>query len=377
MVLACAAPAAEEMSGEVPEWALRRTLVIGSPVYSDYGFSDVGAVLSDEDRVYVLMRQEGAIRVFTHDGDFVRDIGRRGAGPGEMTSPGLMSWYGQGTIAVGDVVLRCFTLFDVATGEAETIPFREHALDGYGTTRFSPAVALAGPRLLAVPLPSNSASARGVSVKLPMLVSDTAGTVRDTLAWLAMPISVEITSGLAGDARLQVSNPIRESDLWRFAPDGSSVVIVDRKSWTGAGSAEFGVVRVDAEGDTLFQRRIAYEPRAVPDDYYEDEIDLPVDHPVVVDRRELGDALRDFFEQVRYFPPVTRVRVGSEGNTWLAGVEEDGEREWLVLDGAGSVIGRLRFPATSWVGYATPSELWVVERDALDIQYVVRYDIVR
>ena len=131
------------------------------------------------------------------------------------------------------------------------------------------------------------------------------------------------------------------------------------------------------EGDTLFQRRIAYEPRAVPDDYYEDEIDLTVDHPVVADRHELGDALRDFFEPVRYFPPVTRVRVGSEGSTWLAGVEEDGEREWLVLDGAGSLIGRLRLPATSWVGYATPTEVWVVERDALDIQYVVRYDIVR
>ncbi|WP_420634352.1 hypothetical protein [Candidatus Palauibacter sp.] len=31
----------------------------------------------------------------------------------------------------------------------------------------------------------------------------------------------------------------------------------------------------------------------------------------------------------------------------------------------------------SYVAFANPSECWVVERDALDIPYVVRYEIVR
>ena len=49
----------------------------------------------------------------------------------------------------------------------------------------------------------------------------------------------------------------------------------------------------------------------------------------------------------------------------------------MVLDGSGSSIGRSRLPTTSWVSYAYKNEAWVVEKDALDILYMVRYDIVR
>ena len=55
---------------------------------------------------------------------------------------------------------------------------------------------------------------------------------------------------------------------------------------------------------------------------------------------------------------------------------EDGEREWLVLDASGASIGRFRLPTRWRIDYANQHEAWVVERDALDIPYVVRYEIV-
>ncbi|WP_419941223.1 hypothetical protein [Candidatus Palauibacter sp.] len=81
--------------------------------------------------------------------------------------------------------------------------------------------------------------------------------------------------------------------------------------------------------------------------------------------------------QREYFPPVTNLTMGSDDATWLAGPDEDGERTWLVLDDSGASIGRFRLPASSRVAAAKRAEAWVIERDALDIPYVVRYDIVR
>ena len=48
------------------------------------------------------------------------------------------------------------------------------------------------------------------------------------------------------------------------------------------------------------------------------------------------------------------------------------------MAGAGRLgIARFRLPSTSRVSYANRHEAWIVERDALDIPYVVRYKILR
>ena len=43
----------------------------------------------------------------------------------------------------------------------------------------------------------------------------------------------------------------------------------------------------------------------------------------------------------------------------------------------GASIGRFRLPTGWHVDYGTGTKPWVRERDALDIPYVVRYEIVR
>jgi len=232
--LACTAPAPERTRGPIPEWTLQRGPVIGSPDDPVYGLSSVGGVLADERRVYVLMPQDGAIRVFTRDGEFVRDLGSRGEGPGELTMPGFMGWRGPATIWVGDTALRRFTFFDVETGESETIPFRAYAPEAHGTTGLQPLVVLADLRAAAVPLPSGSDPAR----RAPIVALDTAGAVRDTLALLSMPIWTVITAGLADDGVWHLGHPLEEGDTWRFADDGSSAAVVEGGSWRGAGSAE-------------------------------------------------------------------------------------------------------------------------------------------
>ncbi|WP_419949279.1 hypothetical protein [Candidatus Palauibacter sp.] len=377
LALACASPEPGGAPEEVPEWTLRRTVLIGSSEHPVYGFSAVGSVLADGDGVYVSLPQEGRIRVFTRGGEFVRDLGAgRGAGPGELTAPAMLGWRGPGTIWVGDQILGRFTFFDVASGEAETIPYHAYVSDSRGTTGFQPLIPLSESRAAAIRLTSSGGRERGAFTTMPLVALDTAGMVRDTLALLAIAAHVQITAGAAADGVLNRRHPLDRGDTWNFARDGSGAVIVEGRSWTGTGPAEYGVTRVDAEGDTLFHRRIAYEPLPVPDGYYDPDIEESLEIPVVADRRRFAAALREFLERVRYFPPVTRVQVGSDFTTWIAGPDEAGEQTWLVLDPSGASIGRFRLPATSRVSDANRTEAWVVEKDALDIPYVVRYEIV-
>ena len=374
---ACVAPAPELASGEVPEWTLHRGLVIGSQDDPVYALWAVGGVLVDPDRVYVLMAQDGAIRIFTRDGEFVRDFGGRGAGPGELTRPTQMVWSGPRRISVGDVEMERFTFYDVDTGEAETLPYNVYAPHAHGTTRFVPIVVVSDSLAAAAPMPSSAAPGEGLLVTLPMVVLDTAGAVRDTLALLSMPTTVEITAGLVAQGAVQLSHPLETGDRWQFSPDGSSVAMVEGRTWTGRGPPEFGVTKVTADGDTLFHRRLAYEPQPVPDGYYDQEIEQFLDMPPIVDRRAFADAVRGFYDRTRYLPPVTRLRLGDDGTTWLGIGDDEGNREWLVLDDSGSSIGRFTLPARSRLVHASRAEAWVVEGDAFDIPYVIRYEIVR
>ena len=150
----------------------------------------------------------------------------------------------------------------VATGEAGTIPY--HA---YSPQAHVPVVVLPGLRTAAAPRPSDAAPEQGILTTLPIVVLDTAGALRDTLALLSVPTSIEVSAGLVEHGRARMSTPLREGDKWRFAPDRSSAVVVEGATWAGDGPAEFGVTMVDSNGDTLFHRRFAYVPRPVPDGY--------------------------------------------------------------------------------------------------------------
>lgn len=366
--------AAEPLRGQVPEWSLREDVTIGSADDPVHGLTPVGGVLVDADHVYVLQPQDGRISVFTRAGEFARTLGRRGEGPGELMHPTWMGWHGS-RLWVTDYRLRRITLFDVATGAAEAIAYRAPRGSMSGMI---PRAVLANALFVGYPEFSIRALARRAAGGRPIIASDADGALRDTLAVLARDQQTgEISAGLGSGIELLLS-PLPERGLIAFAPDGSSAVIVDRTSWDGVGLAEFEVTRIGVRGDTIFARRVAYTPRRVPDDFFDNEIQDAIVRPDVVNRRAYERALREFYGLRRYFPPVTRVVMGSDRTTWLAGIEDEGrERAWLVLDAVGSTIGRLRLPASSRVLSASATECWVAETDALDIPYVVRYEIVR
>jgi hypothetical protein len=80
----------------------------------------------------------------------------------------------------------------------------------------------------------------------------------------------------------------------------------------------------------------------------------------------------------RFQPPVDDVKMGSDGSIWLKHSLHAAEDVWWsVLDGRGDPAGRVRLPAGTHVRYIDRDFIWVTELDDLDVNYLVKYRIVR
>ena len=75
--------------------ALIEEVRVGPDSAPEYQFTRIRQGVQDRaGNLYVLLPREREIRVFSSDGRFLRRLGRRGQGPGEMMSPVAMGWRG-------------------------------------------------------------------------------------------------------------------------------------------------------------------------------------------------------------------------------------------------------------------------------------------
>ncbi len=98
-----------------------------------FGQTDV-ALFGPDGEILVLDGSKNHIMVFSADGEFLRNIGRQGSGPGEFQRPLAMTLLGNGKLAVSDPMSGKITLFDSSyTFESEIagfFPVPPLAIDG-------------------------------------------------------------------------------------------------------------------------------------------------------------------------------------------------------------------------------------------------------
>lgn len=76
-------------------------------------FSAIVEALVDSDgRILVEDQVEGAVKLFTSEGEYVRHLARRGSGPGELGMPWGMFLFPDGRLAVLDMMKQGFVVFD-------------------------------------------------------------------------------------------------------------------------------------------------------------------------------------------------------------------------------------------------------------------------
>lgn len=76
-----------------------------------------------DDNLFVLDRGAGKVFVYDPNGRFVREIGRPGRGPGELTFPVRLAVTPEGTVVVSDMRRGAFVLFDREGRHLGNLPF--------------------------------------------------------------------------------------------------------------------------------------------------------------------------------------------------------------------------------------------------------------
>ncbi|HEX6748892.1 MAG TPA: 6-bladed beta-propeller [Longimicrobium sp.] len=82
------------------------------------------AVFDRADNLYVLDRGNARVLVFDRNGRFVRQLGKKGGGPGELEVPTALSILADGSVAVLDMAHQNFTLFGADGAFRRTVPMR-------------------------------------------------------------------------------------------------------------------------------------------------------------------------------------------------------------------------------------------------------------
>jgi len=340
----------------------------------NYQFGQIAAMAVGPDgTVYVLDQQASAIRVFDAAGQFVREIGRKGSGPGELSQAagGLLLGPG-GTLLVPDPLAQRITLFTTdgePAGEymmsfTDGIPLR---FDQLPDLRIVQQV-----RVMALPGQAQT----GIEPVDRLLVRAADGTLSDTLLVFPSGGTFDFAGGAAPRIRIFEPEP-----MWAIGLDGKLFYAVN----TG-----YNIEVRSADGTLERMIRKPFERQPVTD----------------ADQQAFRDVITELFEQqglppealaamsqmiqfADHYPAFANLMRGP-GNTLLvqhvrsaaeaaAGGLEDprdmGSPTWDVFDAEGRLMGEVELPAKFTPLHIRSDEMWGVWRDDLDVQYVVKLKV--
>lgn len=336
--------------GDEPKWQVVERLRIGSldgPIETTFGGGQI-SIRATDDFILVLDHEARVIRVFDHNGRFVRSVGREGKGPGEFSAPmGILVDPG-GRWWVPEAFAQRYTLFDVDGGFVRTVP-RE--LRGYNRMR-----------QLRFESDSTFIDHATADFGAGFFRADTLGAILETFPRIRFP---DLPIGLGGPILSGQDSPVRAAIrfgldrlVWTLAPDLTL--------WFGY-SNEYRLVNRTLAGDTL--RVVDASHRRASFTAAEAEI-------VRAAEREKGLG-------VLFSPQIWRgVHVLEDGYlvVQVNGEFGDTSSELDVFDPAGLFLGTLDLPFRM-PHRSTPAfigdRMILVAMDDFDVQYVVVLDIVR
>jgi hypothetical protein len=156
------------------------------------------------------------------------------------------------------------------------------------------------------------------------------------------------------------------------------LVVVDRA--LRPGEPTLGVTKLSVAGDSLWQRRYSVEraplERSAVEIYRLKRAKELTDFGFAMSRRHAATAIREAIFVPEHVPASFAAHIGRDGSVWvgLAGPDPDASR-WLVLRANGDILGELTLPGRFVVLYATEASVWGMERDAMDVPYIVKYAV--
>lgn len=372
-----------DRSAPVVTGELQQVARVGS-VDGPAALSEIGEVrIGPDQRVYVAQPQEQLIRVFDAAGRAVGSIGRSGSGPGEFRALSHLGIRGD-TVYVSDNNLGRVSYFDLdgrfLSSEQWVSPRFSRPPVAYMATTPAALVgdgtALVQPGGMEAALGSIDFGVFTGESSTPLLRIDRRSQVVDTVTWQHRRNTLLVMAH-EGE-KVIVPPPFDENPLHSVAPDGRGVVTVHRAPARTTGEDSIQVLLLAPSRDTTFSASLPYTPIPVSDEALRNAVEALLERwgrGQAMPRIEtIMAALRDEGLVPATLPPVTAVESAQDGTTWLRREEVGNDAvNWIVLEPDGEVRGSLSLPARQRVVAAQGQSLVVVERDELDVAYLVLY----
>jgi hypothetical protein len=333
-----------------------------------------GLGVGPDSTIVVVQNMDHAIRFFSAAGVHLGSVGRSGEGPGEFDRIARIGWLADTLWAV-DGSLQRVTLIRPDRSFGRTIPLRpEPGVPG-------------GPAPVFPLLPFALYTDRtflAVSLSDPVQAT----IVRASFATEALDILAVFQEhtpnfGLITIGRQTLSGDLLPTiPLFAVSPNGQFFALarvdaarpVDASSDRAMRSEHtvgFQFTLFNSAGDTLYHRTIEVSG----DEVSESAIDS------MIARRTRGMPHADaasYKSRVNvplFWPPAVGLIVGGDGRAWLQLRSSALTPTYVVLDEQGEASALLVLPANTELAFARGEYLWCLEKDANDIQSVVRYRV--
>lgn len=326
------------------KWTVREVFRLGEsvdgPPEEQFGTPLTSISIGPLGRIYVLEWLTQEVRVFDRRGRFVRSLGGKGRGPGELMSASAMAWDPAYRLWVANGFSGRYTVFDSAGEFLKTVPRPIHVL---ARNQHDLHFLDAGTLL-------DEGFDRGAALLLEV---DTTGTVLDTVVRMPFPDRPRVFLPHGFDRNLVL---YLNSQVWTVAPDMTVWV---------AHTGQLRLVHLDLNGDTL---------AVVETRHRDSSLDSENRNRVIREFAKLGVDESEY-EPVR--PVVQAIHVLDGGTVLVQIVEEVGQPSSLfdVFDPEGRYLGELRlgFRMTQLGLPATRGDTIVaVGIGAMDVPFVVR-----
>lgn len=330
----------------------------------------IGAVAVASDGAIAFTQvQDGAVRLYSADGIVVGSFGRQGDGPGEFQRPAALGWIAD-TLWVYDTqgrrvtyVTRSLQLLRTHSNVASTlrvVPEDAGRIPEF--LRSFPAAVRQGESIYATLYPASGDGAIGfVSMD---------GTIEQILAY---PPPGDVGQLRSPSGTSTVSLPIRNSSLTAVAPDANRVAVA-MAALDGPDVGTFSLDVIDASGDTLVARRYPFVVELISKAVGDSAIAARAEM-IRQMSPELADLLASEGTYPPMFPPIRSLMIGQDNTVWIEQRLREGSYPLYVIAPDGEPIGTLFNPQDRRIVSVTRESMWVVERNEVGIESLVRYGI--
>ena len=332
------------------------------------------------DRIFILDPMETQVSAWRPDGSLVFVVGRKGEGPGEFTQPSRIYFAEDGGVTVREGWGSRFTRF-AADGTLLGTEIGVTTTLAYDDTRVGLEAPAADGGYLARPL--FSASRRAGLRGGPPIESEPLLLVRrsEIGLWLPPePIFWQNTRNSLHAVPIKDGNRFGgqyfgDHDHTAFA---HGKILVLRRAGGPPGTLD--LIELSAAGDTLWERRLQFEPLKLTPDRVQEVVDIQTGPDFQRSGMSPAEQLRFLaaFEEAlyrpEYLPAAERIFLSASDEVWLKTFERSDTLRVYYTIPRGDQSGeprRVLLPESFWAQDATATHVWGTRDDALGVPYVV------